>query len=48
MDIGQGLVSSWYRAAVDIFLVGNLKETKTNGSKDQKGWVKRKRKKGRI
>lgn len=36
MDIGQGLVSSWYRAAMDICLVGKLKETRTNSSKDQK------------
>ena len=45
MDIGQGLVSGWLRDAVDICMVGNLKEAKINGSKDQKGWGKRKRKK---
>ena len=42
MDIGQGLVSSWLRDAVDICLVGNLKEAKINGSE---GMGKRKRKK---
>ena len=36
MGIGQGLVSSRYRAAVDVCLIGNLDDTKTNGSKDQK------------
>jgi hypothetical protein len=46
MNIGQGLVSSWYRAAMGICLTETLKETKTNGSKDQRrqeGGEKRKR-----
>lgn len=45
MDIGQGLVSSWLSDTVDICLVGNLKEAKINGSKDQKGWGREREKK---
>lgn len=37
MDVGQGLVSSWYRDAMDIYLVGNFKKKQRNDDKTQKG-----------
>lgn len=48
MDIGQGLVSSRLSNTVDICLVGNLKEAKINGSKDQKGWEEKEKKNGKY
>lgn len=47
MDIGEGLVSNWYRAGVGICLDGNLKERKTNGGKDYKGRGEKKEGRGK-